>query len=109
LRFTPQGASGHRVKVRGVVTLQQPGSSLFIKEENDSLQIHTLQATPVQTGDLVEVVGFPAVGDYAAILRDAVFRRVAAGPPPVPIPVTAAQALDGSHDADYVRIQARLL
>jgi PAS domain S-box-containing protein len=109
LRFTPQGASGHRVKVRGVVTLQQPGSSLFIKEENDSLQIHTLQATPVQAGDLVEVVGFPAVGDYAAILRDAVFRRVAAGPSPVPIPVTAAQALDGSHDADYVRIQARLL
>jgi len=109
LRFTPEGASGHRVKVRGVVTLQQPGSSLFIKEENDSLQIHSPQTTPVQTGDLVDVVGFPAVGEYSAILRDAVFRRVSSGPPPVPIAVTASQALDGSHDADYVRIQARLL
>jgi PAS domain S-box-containing protein len=109
LRFTPQGASGHRVRVRGVVTLQQPGSSLFIKEENDGLQVHTLQTTHVQAGDLVEAVGFPAVGEYAAVLEDAVYRRIGTGPSPVPIPVTAAQALDGSHDADLVRIQARLL
>ena len=109
LRFTPLGASGHRVRVRGVVTLQQAGSLLFIKEENDGLQAHTLETTPVQAGDLVEVVGFPAVGEYAAVLQDAVFRRIGAGPSPVPIPVTAAQALDGSHDADIVRIQARLL
>jgi PAS domain S-box-containing protein len=109
LRFTPQGASGHRVRVRGVVTLQQPGSSLFIKEENDGLQVRTLEKTPVQAGDLVEVVGFPAVGEYAAVLRDAIFRRIGASPPPVPIPITAAEALDGNHDADFVRIQARLL
>ena len=109
LRFTPQGASGHRVRVRGMVTFQQPGSSLFIKEENDGLQVHTLETTPVQAGDLVEVVGFPAVGEYAAVLQDAVFRRIEAGPSPVPIPVTVTQALDGSHDADFVRIQARLL
>ena len=109
LRFTPQGASGHRVRVHGVVTLQQPGSLLFIKEENDGLQVHTLETTSVQAGDLVEVVGFPAVGEYAAVLRDAVFRRIGTGPSPVPISVTANQALDGSHDADFVRIQARLL
>ncbi len=109
LRFTPQGASGHRVKVRGVVTFQQPGSALFIKEENDGLQVRTLETTSIQTGDLVEVVGFPAAGEYSAVLRDAVFRRIGAGPTPVPVSVTADQALDGSHDADFVRIQARLL
>jgi len=109
LRFTPQGASGHRVKVRGVVTFQQPGSALFVKEENDGLQVHTLETTPVQTGDLVEVVGFPAVGEYSALLRDAVYRRIGAGPTPVPVSVTAEQALDGSHDADFVHIKARLL
>jgi PAS domain S-box-containing protein len=109
LRFTPQGASGHRVKVRGVVTFQQPGSALFIKEENDGLQVRTLATTSIRTGDLVEVVGFPAVGEYSAVLRDAVFRRIGAGPTPVPVSVTAEQALDGSHDADFVRIQARLL
>ena len=109
LRFTPQGASGHRVKVRGVVTFQQPGSALFIKEENDGLQVRTLATTSIRTGDLVEVVGFPAVGEYSAVLRDAVFRRIGAGPTPVPVSVTADQALDGSHDADFVRIQARLL
>ena len=109
LRFTPQGASGHRVKVRGVVTFQQQGSALFIKEENDGLQVRTLATTSIRTGDLVEVVGFPAVGEYSAVLRDAVFRRIGAGPTPVPVSVTIQQALDGSHDADFVRIQARLL
>ena len=109
LRFTPQGASGHRVKVRGVVTFQQPGSALFIKEENDGLQVRTSAATSIRTGDLVEAVGFPAVGEYSAVLRDAVFRRIGAGPTPVPVSVTVEQALDGSHDADFVRIQARLL
>jgi response regulator RpfG family c-di-GMP phosphodiesterase len=109
LRFTPQGASGHRVRVRGVVTLQQPGSSLFIKEEDEGLYVHTSQTTPVRAGDLVEVVGFPAVGEYAAVLQEAVFRRMRAGPSPIPTPVTAAEALEGGHDADIVRIQARLL
>ena len=89
LRFTPQGASGHRVKVRGVVTFQRPGSTLFIKEENDGLQVRTSEATSIRTGDLVEVVGFPAVGEYSAVLRDAVFRRIGAGPTPVPVSVTS--------------------
>jgi len=109
LRFAPQGASGHRVRVRGVVTFQQPGSELFIKEENDGLQVRTLETTPLQTGDLVEVVGFPAVGEYSAVLRDAVLRHIGAGPALAPISVTAEQALDGRHDADFVRIKARLL
>jgi PAS domain S-box-containing protein len=109
LRFAPQGASGHRVRVRAVVTFQQPGSELFIKEENDGLQVRTLETTPLQTGDLVEVAGFPAVGEYSAVLRDAVFRHIGTGPALAPVSVTAEQALDGSHDADFVRITARLL
>ncbi len=109
LRFTPKGASGHRVKVRGVVTLPQPGRSLFIKDETGGLYVHSQQMTTVQAGDRVEVAGFPSVGEYSAVLEDAVFRRIGTGPSPAPAPVTAAQALDGSHDADKVRIQARLL
>ena len=109
LRFTPQGASGHRVRVRGVVTLQQPGRSLFIKDETGGLYVHTQQATPVQAGDQIDAVGFPAVGEYSAVFQDAVFRRIGTGPSPAPIRLTAALALSGAHDADMVSIQARML
>jgi len=109
LRYNPLGSSGHRVRVKGTVILQNLGTSLFIKDESYGLYIHTPQTTPVQAGDLVEAVGFPGAGEYSAVLQDAVFRRVSAGPRPSPISVTAAQALDGSHDADFVSIEARLL
>jgi PAS domain S-box-containing protein len=109
LRFNPLGASRHLVRVKGTVTLQQPGRSLFIRDGNYGLYVHTAETTPVRAGDLVEVVGFPAVGEYSAVLQDAVFRRTGEGPLPQPNAVTATQALDGSHDADYVSIEARLL
>jgi len=109
LRFNPLGSSGHRVRVKGIVTLQNLGTSLFIKDENSGLYIHTPETAPVRVGDLVEAVGFPSAGEYSAVLQDAIFRRISAGPIPSPISVTAAQALDGSHDADFVSIEGRLL
>jgi PAS domain S-box-containing protein len=109
LRFTPTGSSGHRVRVQGVVTFQLPGKAVFIKEGNDSLMVGTEQNTLARPGEVVEAVGFPALGEYSAILEDAVFRPLNTVPKPVPIVVTAAEALNGSHDADLVRIQGQFL
>src|SRR5205823_2621990 len=53
-------------------------------------------------------VGFAAVGDYAPVLEFAILRRISSGPPPLPLPVTADEALKGGHDAELVRIDARL-
>jgi len=97
------------VRLTGVVTLQQPGTALFIQDGAEGLYVRTTQTDAVQPGDRVDVVGFPAVGDYAALLQDAVFRRTGAGPLPSPTLVTAALALDGRHDAARVHIEARLL
>ena len=109
LRFNPLGASGHRVRVQGTVTFQRPGKSLFIRDVNSGLYVHTAQATLLHVGDLVEVVGFPAVGEYSAVLQDAIFRRVGTGTLPLPKAITAAQALDGNHDADFVLLEGRLI
>jgi two-component system sensor histidine kinase/response regulator len=107
--FTPEKASGHRVRVRGIVTLQRLGRSLFIQDGTGSLYVQSRQPTQLYPGDTVEAVGFPAVGEYAPFLEDAIFRKLASGPPLVPRSVTAQEAAKGGFGAGLVRVDGRLL
>src|SRR5262249_37371004 len=101
---------GHRLKVEGAVTLQQPGESLFIADETQGLYIQTAQTIPLQLGDRVEVLGFPGSGQYVApILEDAVFRKVGSGSGLRPMRISAQ---DGSRDTNHaalVQIEAVVL
>ena len=85
LRFSPGTGSRHQVRVRGVVAYQQLGKALFLQIENKGLRVMTQQSTPLQTGDLVDVFGFPAVGDSAPILEDAIFHRLGHEAAPEPV------------------------
>jgi PAS domain S-box-containing protein len=105
----PNRAFLHRVRVQGVVTLQRPGRSLFIRDTDIGLLVKTRQRTTLQVGDRVDVAGFPALDAYAPVLEGAIFQRLGAGSAPAAIPVTAKQAADGSHDADLIQIRARLV
>ena len=109
LGFTPQGFTGHRIKVQGKVTLYRPGHALFIEDGSGGLCVATAQATPLAPGDQVEVAGFPAAGGYTPTLEDAIFRKLKSGPEPKPVEISAAQALTGGFDAHLVRLKARLL
>ena len=109
LQFTPQGTYGHRVKVAGTVTCQQPGRDLFIQDGPHGLQVYTMQNLMLQVGDQVEVLGFPAKGQYTPVLQDAIYRKVTSGAAPAPTPITADQALKGTHDCRLVQLEAMLL
>jgi signal transduction histidine kinase/DNA-binding response OmpR family regulator len=109
LRYEPGATLRHRVRVRGVATLQWLGRSLFITDGAEGLFVQTAQQTPVNLGDVVDVVGFPAVRDYTAILQEAVFRPVGGVQSIAATPATAEQALKGDNDAELVKMQARLL
>ena len=109
LHLGSQGAFSQRVRVQGVVTLQRPGKSIFISDGQQGVEVQTGQTTVLKPGDRVEVVGFPAVGNYSPVLKDAIFRRIGTGPPPQPVTVTAQQTLAGSFDSKLIRIQGRLL
>ena len=39
LEFSPESASGHRVHVRGVVTHQEPGTAVWIRDDSGALRI----------------------------------------------------------------------
>lgn len=79
MRYSPGGGPQHRVRVQGTVTYQQPGRAVFLQNRGQSLRVMTQQDTELAIGDVVEVIGFPAVGSSAPVLEDAVFRRVNSG------------------------------
>ncbi len=110
LRFTPEGAYGHRVKVQGTVVYHRTNeNTLYIQDGTEGLHVETRLPRQLLPGETVEVLGFPARGEYTPMMQDAVFRKIASEPPPTPDEVTADEALKGTHDGRLVRIQATVL
>lgn len=109
LNFQPEGVARHRVRVRGVVTHRQPGEALFLRDGEFGLLVETIQPDAVSPGDEVEVAGFPAMGRFSAYLDDAVFRVRGHGPTPLPAPITLAEALTGTNDANLITLDAQLI
>lgn len=109
LQFTPQGSYGHRVKLRGTLIYQQPGTALYLQDEKQGLYVQTREKMPLTPGDRIEVLGFPAQGDYTPVLQDAIYRRIEGGVAPRPDLVDHDEALKGTHDCRLVRIEAKLL
>jgi signal transduction histidine kinase len=107
LEFSPEMAVGHRVHVGGVVTHQEPGATVWIRDDSGALRIQTSQAEQLQPGDRIEVLGFPKYGSYTPALEDAVFEKRASGDPPPAVSLgTPALAFD--HQADLVSLDATL-
>jgi signal transduction histidine kinase len=110
LQYAPQEQHGHRVKVQGIVTLQQPGRAFFIADETQGLCVQTRQNTSLQPGDRVEVLGFPGIGQYVApVLQDAEFRKIGSGPPLRALPIAAQDGPRDTNHAALVQIEAVVL
>lgn len=108
LQFNSEGYYGRRVKVKGVVT-QQKENSLFIQEGGASLYVKTGQADPVVPGDVVQVVGFPVLGQYAPVLEDAIFHVVGHQSEPAPVQVRIDELPSEDYDTVLVRLRGRLI
>jgi signal transduction histidine kinase/CheY-like chemotaxis protein len=110
LRFTPDNASLHRVHLRGRLTVQWPGRSLCIQNEDRGLCAETLQSTPLKLGQWVDVLGFPSTGEYTPTLKDAVYRGGGESAPLKAQLVTPREILHGGdHDSQLVQIDAQLI
>ncbi|MGC1159150.1 MAG: GGDEF domain-containing protein [Acidobacteriaceae bacterium] len=104
-----QHERGHRVHVRGVVTSTWGPLQFTLMDANHGIFVHAEVPAAVSLGDLLDVVGFPSLGDYTSVLDEAIFRRSGVERPPAPVTLTAAQALTGDHDAEPVRVDGQLL
>jgi signal transduction histidine kinase len=108
LQFNSEGYYGRRVKVVGVVT-EQKENSLFIQDGGASLYVKCGQADPVRPGDVVQVVGFPVLGQYAPVLEDAIFHVIGRQPQPAPLRVRIDQLPSEDYDTVLVRLRGKLI
>lgn len=108
LRFSPDRASRDRVRLNGVVTYQQPGKAIFLQSAGKGLRVLTRQATPLQVGDVIEVLGFPAMGESEPVLEDAVFQQVGHQAPLAPVNLEVSPPFE-RYDGALVAANATLL
>ena len=109
LRFSAHDAPGHRVRVRGVVTLANPVGPTYIQDSSAGVKIVNHASADLKPGDAVDVLGFARPGAFNPEIRDAEITRLARGQPAEPAAMTVDEALDGAHDAELVRIDAILV
>ena len=107
LRFSRSGFTGHRVRVRGVVTGHKPGHTLWLREGDRGIRVTSTQEGPLVPGDVVDVVGFPDHGSYTPSLSGAIFQKLESGPAPAPQDLEFPDEIS-LHDSDLVRIEADL-
>jgi len=108
LTFAPGEGVQHRVRVRGVVGYQQPGKALFLQAEGRGLRVLSEQDTKLNIGDVVDAVGFPATGESAPVLKDAVFHRVGATEAPKAVPFNDSVPWE-TFDGAVIETDATLL
>jgi signal transduction histidine kinase/CheY-like chemotaxis protein len=98
---------GHRVHIRGVVTLRKMNGSIFVEDASGGAEVRLAGYQPVAPGDVVDVVGFPAATELTPILDRAELRRTSAIARVRPTRVTPDAALEGQYDSRLVQIDAR--
>jgi len=106
LRFAPGGRAGHRVKVRGAVMHQEPGAAVWLRDDGQGLRVRTATIERFAPGEIVEALGFPAMGIFSAELDDAVLQRTGETTEIVPVRTTVKELLTGQRDADLVTLEA---
>ncbi|MGA2131972.1 MAG: PAS domain-containing sensor histidine kinase [Bryobacteraceae bacterium] len=108
-RFAPGQSLEHRIRVQGVVTLQDAGRTIYLSDGRTGLHVQSSEPAAFLPGDRLDVAGFPHVSEYALTLEDAVCRRIGVEQPLRPIPTNAQQILAGDYDSLPVSIEGRLL
>jgi hypothetical protein len=68
--------SGHRVRVDGTVTAQQPGGDLYIEDDTGALHVITAQVSSISPGRRIAALGFPGMRGSQLVLEDSVFREI---------------------------------
>lgn len=96
-------------RVRGIVTYQQQERSVFFQDRSGGLFAGVTNSQPVKLGDLVEVTGVVGQGGFSPTLSNSQLRWVGRTEQPLAVKSSARHALEGTHDAQLLRLEGRLL
>ena len=109
MQFSYSTDFGQRVRVRGTVTYGNRSGATWIHDATGGVMIRNHNGHDLAAGDLVDVVGFPAIAGYSPILRDALLKKLQSGAPPAAVRITAQDAAQGGFDGQLVEIEGKLI
>lgn len=98
-----------RVRVRGSVTLYEPGSQLVIENAGKAALVHTHQNIPLDIGSVVYATGFADDSDYSQSLNHGQFMRTDQISLISPRPTTWDDAISGEYAFNLISIEGRLI
>lgn len=98
-----------RVRVRGVVTLYEPGSLLAIENGGNAVLVHTQQATPLSIGSVVDATGFADARNYSQSLKYGQFSLTGQVSAVHPQPVQWEDATAGKYAFNLISIEGELI
>ena len=109
-QFDPRGTSGQRVRVQGRISALGPGAGLYLKDDSGGLRVELSLPLPgLGPGDLLDVAGFPELGEYSPVLKSAVARVLGHGPAPEARSVRVPEAMSGDFDGLPVVVEGTLV
>jgi len=106
--FDPQASVFQRVKVSGqIIHVREP--DCFMMDGDNGIRFVTKHPANLETGDLVEVVGFPQWSSTPPVLREAVVRKTGhAALPPARV-LVADDLIRADLDSTLVKVKALLV
>ncbi len=97
-----------RIRVEGIVTLNQSPEAMVIHDESGDIWVKPRERNGFKPGDRVEAVGFPARNGPRLELEDCVLKFVGVGGLPEPQPIDAQDLRvpePQNMDSRYVRVR----
>jgi signal transduction histidine kinase/DNA-binding response OmpR family regulator len=109
MSYSPDGNSAHRVRVYGKVVMSKPEGPTYLSDGAAGLVVEKHPRAELHAGDVVDVAGVPRPGEFSPLMGYAELRLIRSSQPPVPLHVTADQALEDAHDLQLVEVDAVLV
>jgi PAS domain S-box-containing protein len=108
-QYRPRNVLQRRVKVEGVVTMRQSDKSFFIQDHVAGVEAQTDTSDhEIKAGDRVIVTGYPMLGNYGVVLRDALFHVAGHESMPSAKPLSPEHGLNPQMHNMLVQVEARL-
>jgi diguanylate cyclase (GGDEF)-like protein len=109
LRFDPLNLSIHRVRVRGVVTLQDKNDNFYVQDSSAGIYVVAEQKTELVAGQVVEVWGFPVADPQGPYLDDASVVAVNRTLTVTPAKLVPEEESASSYHSQLVTVEGKLL
>jgi signal transduction histidine kinase/CheY-like chemotaxis protein len=109
LGFSNEPNRDQRARTRGTVIFSRPNGPTYLNDASAGLLVRTHARVDLQPGDLVEVVGTTRRGEFAPLLEDGEFTRLAALEPPKALLMSADQVVVQGAESQFIQIDGFLV